>query len=447
MKTRSKKQTTKAAAPDKTATTTATGPALPAADANPPKLFILPKDVASDARIVTLPNPATSSPNRYFCCPNKGFYEFTRVAAPKTTPRSWLLAPKKETTLKGKTADTAESADAEHPTPPLSNGYTLKTPDVFVATPVDALFLVLPALVPVAKEGERQLFLSAEDHLDSLGSSSAQLRSLLQHDPIKARLEERMAAACDTVDAGDEKMYRLSLARLAKELVAKAESLVAHGLPPSMEERFVRKALERPVMSIKREESGISVVSDGIEAATLENSESQGSAASTAETEQTTESQESTTTAATSASEQTVTAPVTRQPIVAPEGVPHLLRMRTALDFMSSSYLPPRLRTLLQSTWAENKIVDFSPLDKHLQELAHLRSEAQALRSLSDNITRKRGMDDEEAAEIRAEKKRKKDEEEAKKKSQSRGVKQLAKADTSGMKKLSSFFTKAPSKK
>ncbi|KAK7722911.1 hypothetical protein SLS57_004764 [Botryosphaeria dothidea] len=444
MKTRSKKPTTKADAPEKTAT--ATGPTPPAADPNPPRLFVLPKDVSSDARIVTLPNPATSTPNRYFCCPNKGFYEFTRVGAPKTTPRSWLLAPEKNEDLKNKKDDVAEGDAGEKAAKPLANGYTLKTSDVFVATPVDALFLVLPALVPSAKEGEKQLFLSVEDHLDTLGNSSTQLRKLLQNDSIKARLEERMAAACDTVDAGDEKMYRLSVERLAKELLAKAEALTAHGLPASMEEKFVRKALERPVMSIKREETTVSVVSEGIEATTLEGADSQATTASATDAE-TAESQESTTTVATSVSEETVVAPVPKQPIVAPEGVPHLLRLRTAIDFMLSSYIPPRLRSLLRSTWSANELINFAPLDQHLQDLANLRTEAHALRSLSDNISRKRGVDDEEAAELRAEKKRKKDEEEAKKKNQSRGVKQLAKADTSGMKKLSSFFTKAPAKK
>ena len=44
------------------------------------------------------------------------------------------------------------------------------------------------------------------------------------------------------------------------------------------------------------------------------------------------------------------------------------------------------------------------------------------------------------------EEKRKKEEEERKKKAETRALKDLKKADTSGMKKLSSFFTKAPSK-
>lgn len=443
MKTRSKKQPTKDTGTEKTAS--ATGPAPPPTDPNPPKLFILPKDTSSQARIITIPNPASSTANRYFCCPNKGFYEFTRVAAPKSTPRSWLLAPQRNGTSEEK--NEADKMDVEETANSLRNGYTLKSQDIFVATPVDALFLVLPALSPSSKENEKQLFLSVEDHIDSLGSSSVQLRKLLSNETLRARVEQRMAAACDTVDAGDEKMFRLSIEKLGKELLAKAERLVARGLPASMEEKFVRKALERPVMSIKREETTVSLTSEGAEATATEIVESGATTGSTTDVEMTMESQKSEDHATTAATTDPQTTSAKQEPIDAPEGIPHLLRLRTAIDFMSSSYLPPSVRALLQSTWSSNSIVDFSPLDKHLQDLAALRSEAQALRSLSDNITRKRGMEDEEAAAIRAEKKRKRDEEEAKKKNQSRGVKQLAKADTSGMKKLSSFFTKVPVKK
>ncbi|OJD40628.1 ribonuclease subunit b [Diplodia corticola] len=438
MKTRSKKPSAKNDAPEKTAP--AAGPAPPTADPNPPKLFVLPRDVSSQAHIVTLPNPASSSANRYFCCPSKGFYEFTRVAAPKSASKSWLLAPQRYgEPEQRKEADNVDGETVHS----LRNGYTLKSPDIFVATPVDALFLALPALVPSAKGGEKQLFLSVEDHMDSLGSSCAQLRKLLENDTLRTRVEERMAAACDTVDAGDEKMFRLSIEKLARELLAKAERFVGNGLPASMEEKFVRKALERPVMSIKREDTTVSLVSEDGEAAKTETT-----TATTTDAEMTTDSQKSDDYAATSAmTDQQTTSPAQQQPIDAPEGIPHLLRLRTAIDFISSSYLPPSIRALLQPAWSSNSMVDFDPLDKHLQELATLRSEAQALRSLSDNITRKHGMEDDEAAAMRAEKKRKKDEEEVKKKNQSRGVKQLAKADTSGMKKLSSFFTKAPVKK
>ena len=47
----------------------------------------------------------------------------------------------------------------------------------------------------------------------------------------------------------------------------------------------------------------------------------------------------------------------------------------------------------------------------------------------------------------RAEKKRKEEEEKMKKAGESRGVRELKKVNTSGMKKLSAFFGKAASKK
>lgn len=55
-------------------------------------------------------------------------------------------------------------------------------------------------------------------------------------------------------------------------------------------------------------------------------------------------------------------------------------------------------------------------------------------------------MDEEKIAE-REEKKRKKEEEERRKKSESLGVKKLRKVDTSGMKKMSAFFSVKPKAK
>ncbi|KAF2135905.1 uncharacterized protein K452DRAFT_292836 [Aplosporella prunicola CBS 121167] len=430
---------------------------MPASVADPPKLFVLPKNVSDDARIVTIPNPATATQSRYYCCPQNGFYEFTRIAAPKSAPRSWLLAPEratKEEQNPESNGSTQEMPDApEEPSEadgdvqgPLEKGYTLKSPDVFVATPLDALFLILPALAPSAKD-QKQMFLSADDHLDSLSSSSAHLRALITRQTIRQRLEERMAAVCDTVDAGDEKMYRLSIDKLVGELVAKAEKLVDNGLPASMEERFVRKALEVPVMNIRREESTISAAT--VEGAEVETPGAGGSQTASNANPETQNSAESQTAAATSTAEPTDTVkPAPAKPaIVAPEGVPRLLRLRTAIEFMSTSYLLTALRSLVQTALKSNKPIDFTTLDAHLEHLSSLRSQAQALRSLSDNISRKRGVDDDEAAEVRAEKKRKKEEDDLKKKNQSRGVKQLAKVNTTGMKKLSAFFTKAPAKK
>ena len=70
---------------------TSTAKSLPPSTPNPPKIFVLPKDASSDARIITLDNPANETPSRYFFCPAKGFYEFTRISAPKKDCKSWLI--------------------------------------------------------------------------------------------------------------------------------------------------------------------------------------------------------------------------------------------------------------------------------------------------------------------------------------------------------------------
>ena len=129
----------------------------------------------------------------------------------------------------------------------------------------------------------------------------------------------------------------------------------------------------------------------------------------------------------------------------------HLLRIRTALRYLCTSYIPstltPKLLAIISDTSTPGA-VDFAPLETHLASITKLKSEAQALRSISDNISRKRaGGQDEEALEKAETKRRKKEEEERNKKNVSQGVKKLAKADTSGMKKLSSFFAKGAAAK
>jgi hypothetical protein len=96
-RTRSTKGT---AAADKSATTktSASSYTLPTASDNPSKLFILPKNATPEARIITLQNPRYSKPTRYLVCPSAGFFEFTKIAAPKSTPRSWLIQPQTTTT-------------------------------------------------------------------------------------------------------------------------------------------------------------------------------------------------------------------------------------------------------------------------------------------------------------------------------------------------------------
>lgn len=412
-------------------------PALAPAEANPPKLFILPKNASKDARILTLPNPATSKGNRYFFCPETGLYEFTTIAAPSSIPRSLLITSQQSVKEFGKeeTNGTAENGiEGKDGVAKFVNGYISSSASLFVATPVDLVFLLLPIISPASSQKKgKGMFLTMEDHIEQ---SSEQIKRLLKPAATRARFQRRLEAICDTVEAGDESMFRLSVEKLVGELLGKAKRMVKKGLPATMEDRFVRQALRAPVTTLKREDT-ITNEETVVETPQEETNQSQDSAQSTKE------SQDSLNTLATSFSSDT---PLEPEPEEVPEEIKHLLRIRTSINFMLQSYLPSHLRALVQTRLSTNTTLDFSPLDAHLKILASLREKARALRSLSDNISRKRPIEDDEQAEIRAEKKRKKEEEDMRKKSEGRAIKQLKKVDTSGMKKMSSFFTKVAKK-
>ena len=441
MKTRSKK-TTKATATKKETPEqdSITAKELAASVATPPHVFVLPKGASSEARIITLPDPASSSPSRYFVCPEKGFYEFTKIAAPKKACRSWLLAPQNNGDAKIENSESQEDSGEQEP-----EGYVLEKPDMFVATPIDPLFVLLPLLV----RGEAGSYLTFSDFVFTTENEDlAQLQQLLRQNTfakLEKSMEARISVICDYLDMGDgeDKMYKLSTSKLATVLISKAKNMVKRGLPVSMEERFVKQALEVPVLSIRREESSVSIApADATPVPSSDNTATGTSQESSTSTSTVTSNNTTTSTAASSVA----TTPVEAQPA---DDIANLLRVRTGLDFLVTSYVPPSLHTAIQDVCKSSvSSVDFAPLDKHLEHVAGLKKQAQVLRSLSDNISRKRGADDDEEALDKAEAKRKKKEEdEIKKKNMSRGVQQLAKADTSGMKKLSSFFAKAPPKK
>ncbi|KAI9872639.1 MAG: hypothetical protein M1830_001388 [Pleopsidium flavum] len=421
------------------------------------KLFVLPKGASQHARVVTLCNPRTLTAKRYFFCPEKGIYEFTRLAAPKTAPRSCLIAPTYDNKANldilpqctaGSVPDLAELDQARgSPTSSILGGHIVESAEFFLATPIDPLFLLLPVLCPIPlsnkSEAMKQVFLSADDLLDSLSDTSRHFWYLVDHAPTRVLLLERIAAVCDSVMAGGEAMYRLSIDKLVKELTAKAYKMVDKGLPETIEARFVRKALEVPIMSVKREESSLSANTNF-----EPEEESLSSQNGTQTPSESTDSQTSTSTSATQVSSHssstTISLIAENISVSAPEGVPQLLRLRTALAYMLASYVPHHLSTYLhESLSSPSAFVDFTPLEQYLSHLSCLRAKALASRSLSD-FSRKRSMnEDDEALETRAEKKRKKEEEDKRKKSgESRGVRDLKKVDTTGMKKLSDFFGK-----
>ena len=424
---------------------------------DPVKLLLLPQDPSPEARICTLTHPRTSKPCRYYWCPSKGLFELQRIAAPKKACRSWLLAPRKiesqeaqgdncdqvqPSAVKGESE--ARGQDAKPPGASSSDsglvpqGHTIQAPEMIVATAIDMLFILLPTLYAQISKAEKGLFLSLDDLLDNAIDRSKQLRYVLRPEGARLSTEHRMATVCDTVDAGDEKMYRLNMNKLVAELLAKAKKMVLNGLPASMEAKFIERALELPVVSLKREDSSV-VPLDG----TLSSSTDTQSA-STAESQSSTASSES---LKSEASIQTdITVPDDRDPLVVPEKIKDLLRLRTAFCFITASYLPEPLASSIQSGLTTRPgSIDFKPLDDHLARIAKLRAEALATRSLSD-FSRKRTMgDDDEAAEDRAEKRRKKEEEEKRAKvGLSKGIRDLKKVDVKGMKKMSDFFGKKP---
>ena len=416
--------------------------------AHPPRVFVLPKNASPGACVCTLAHPRTLTPSRYYFDPDKGLYEFTRIAAPKSSCRSWLigrrtrLVSQKDNPPLGKAPTPAEKskpAIAEADDRPISDGYTVKNAEILIATPIDPLFLLLPSFVhksSAKSPTSERLFLSADDLLEKFSEKSRHFSHISDHRLIRLSVEQRMRAVCNTVDAGDEEMYRLSDEKLLHELMQKARTMVAKGLPASMEEHFIRKTLEAPVMVVRHDETSVSE-------ATVSRNKTPTSESTLSE------AIDSDSMASAFSIVTETTPPENITPAIIASELYHLLRLRTALSYVMSNYVPPAIAKTLNTLILSGKSqVDFRLLDEHLTGLAKMRAEALASRSIGD-FTRKRSMyEDDHAAETRAEKNRKKEEEDKRKKAgESRGVKDLKKVDTKGMKKMSDFFGKAAAAK
>lgn len=398
---------------------------LPQESTNPPKVLILPNKATSGARVVSLKNPRYSKPTRYLVCPQTGAYEFTRISAPKTTPRSWLI----EGTIEKEKDQDGESAAKDNGKESFDAQVT-KGADLFIATPVDPLFLALPALQSQFNSTSKRFFLSSDDHFDTISEETPHLRETLGWPKWREALESRMAAICDTAEAGDEVMFRFSEDKLLDQLLYKAKKMSEAGLPKSMEEKFVNKALEAPVLGVKRSNL-------------LQTNESASPETKTDLSPETSESQSSVSTTATTASDAstaaTLVADGAESAIHASEVVTRLQRLRIAVNFICSSYLPPSMAAVLKKMLTDGKgSVDFTLLDDYVAQLTKLRQKAMMSRSASD-YSRKRTLDEED--DLKREKRQKKEEEEKRKKAgESRGVKELKKVNVSGMKKMSDFF-------
>lgn len=395
----------------------------------PLKLFILPQDGSADARFLLLHHPRDSNKKRFYFCPTKGLYEFTKIAPPSIDPRSVLFAPSIE-------AGPESVAEAGLDTPvqiDRPTGYINKAAEFFIATPFDSTFLLLPILIP--RETRKSLFQPLDDILECQLDEDSHFNYVFKRG--RQMLEDAMNRICDKVEAGDEKMYRLNEAKLMGDIIGKCERVINNGLPLSLEDKFVNRALEAPVLSIKREETEpvtSKLTSGELADAEMDSFDTQSTSASTAPSTVFSEAA-SVSTIDTVAEDDNTTK------------MRHLQRLRTIFTFITSTYTPPRICTRLMSFLdTDISVINLVPLKTHLAELAKLRAEAAASRSLGD-FSRKRNLEEEDYNETREEKKRKLAEEEKRKKAgQSMGVRALKKADVSGMKKMSSFFTKATPK-
>lgn len=424
----------------------------------PLKLIVLPKDIGSGARICTLAHPRTSNPSRYYFCPEQGVFEFMRIAAPKSVCQSWLIGPRRRPYHDSDSTEvvqslrnskkTKESSEPIDSTAPVAEGYIMKTPEVFVATPIDPLFIVLPSFCGQYSSNKGSSidsrYISVDDLIERLQETSKHLELLFNNERVRETFSARIMAVSDNVVAGDEIMYRINLDKLLAELIFKAKNIVSSGFPATMEERFIHRALEVPMMGLKREESSLSETpkppqeDKSITRRLLSDPES---------------SQENivaidvTLTASSATSNHSN--PKMHDPSIQVSNIEPLLRLRTALSYMISSYIPRPLEVALNEKLASSSSpIDFKPLDLRLAHVANLRAEALASRSLADFSRKRSTNEDDEAAEARAEKKQKKEDEEKRRKAgESRGLRDLKKVDVSGMKKMSDFFAKGPSKK
>ncbi|KIV95248.1 hypothetical protein PV10_02923 [Exophiala mesophila] len=385
------------------------------------KHFILPTALSDKARFLVLNHPQSSTPERFLFCPERGLFQFTKVTS--QDPHSILLA--------GADAHTSDEADA------LSKGHISKAAELFVAAPFDLAFILLALLRPSSLKSNQTLFHPLDDILEQHIQENRHLRYIFNHG--RPLLESAMAKFCDSIDAGDEQMFRPSDDKTIQMLMQKVDSVIKQGLPASLEDKFVKRKLDIPLLSVKREDTTLSsrsddqVVEDSSPA--VENADSQSSTASTAPS---TVFSEVSVTATTSSTSSDPSDDI-------PEKLYHSQKQNVVLDFILVSYFSDTVAEHLKSRMrATNSAIDFTSLDEHLKRIASMKLEAASARSIGD-FSRKRGLDDDEAAELREEKRRKQEEDEKKKKAgESRGVRDLKKVNVTGMKKMSDFFAKKP---
>lgn len=411
-------------------------------DVYPPQLLLLPNEISNDARIVTLKDPRGSNGIRYLICPKRGVHELRSITGSGNIRRSLFLYPNHN-------LGTRENENIKLKTCSNYTGYLMRNASLLIATLIDPLFLILPSLLPPMKskssEQQKSLYLSFEDYLDRLNTDSSHFMYLSGTSSIRKKLLQRMIVVCDSVGADDEKMYRLNEDKLVKELTKKAFRMAKSSLPPSMEEKFIKKALEVPLTNLKFEEEYPN------DSACAEEEKKRKNAATEAKKLSKIDASSRVTMTDISAEHTSnknskkclsFAEDNSAYNLIHKKNVPDLLRLKTSLQFIIANYVAPHISEALKDLiFAKNDLIDFTSLDIHLSNVEKLRQDAVNSR-LNDDYSRKRPRLEDEESEIRAEK-RKKEEKMKKTTSCSRGANSLRKANISGMKKMSEFFKKS----
>ena len=322
-----------------------------------------------------------------------------------------------------------------------------------MVTDIDLVFMLLPVLCPAPDARDtgvdsrnKNRFLPLDDIMESWGAmkGSQAMRLLEEEDDqlaaegtrthadltAHADLKHALQRICDSVDAGGETAYRFDLAKFQSVLIPKAKRLAAAGLPQSLEERAM-KLIETSQFHITLGTEASIDTPCGVDTPgelSVAESDTQESAASAVFSQ----GADSNTT-----SQSAVKNGVTKE-------IEILVRIRVALGYILANYVPEHIsKTVIESlTEQDHEGPNFKPLREHIERKRELETRV----DVSGLYSNKRGADDEERMEERAEKKRKLEEEEKKKKEASHGVKALAKVNTKGMMKMTSFFQAKPKK-
>src|SRR5271154_617738 len=116
----------------------------PSEETEPLKLFILPQDTSSDARFLLLDHPRDGLKRRFFFCPQKGLYGFTKIAAPSIDPTSILFAASDQTEDNCEACDTIYGQEKPITVDrSVAEGYVNKVAEFYVAAPFDLSFVLL----------------------------------------------------------------------------------------------------------------------------------------------------------------------------------------------------------------------------------------------------------------------------------------------------------------